>query len=84
MSEGATNVPFQMLALQAWAAFSSSVVLSTSIQLEVLPSIDTQVMEKRVFVVNTYVIRTTDRSSGIATRRHHYSHRNSADVIKAT
>lgn len=49
MSEGATNVSFLTLALQAWAAFSSAVVLSTSIQLEIMPSIDTQIMDKKVF-----------------------------------
>lgn len=51
MSEGSTNVSFQTLALQAWAAFSSAVVLSTSIQLEIMPSIDTQIMDKRVLFV---------------------------------
>lgn len=49
MSEGATNVSFLTLALQAWAAFSSAVLLSTSIQLEIMPSIDTQIMDKKVF-----------------------------------
>lgn len=77
LSEGLSNISYKTLALQAWAAFSSSTSLSTSIQLEILPSIDTQGMDKKVVVPSLNIFWSVRVAYtliiGTEAHCHHYS-----------